>query len=306
MWKRQKPISLPQDQDDSVKTAQADPPFWKMVADSWADDLLFQAYIRQERKRALLATLPTPMSCPSLEMAAPTKMMTSNADTAKNPIAYCHCNVLIVPPPATPMLNGEETKVSATETAHDEDRPVEVRIIGGVGAETNHGGRVQAHCHQMYAPGTLQHLARRSLSPTPDSFVRNVGQNYIPFRIPITNRQGVAPAKWINVCMGVNPTVMGCMSKGGVVYQGEVHATPDHDHSPTPDYTHKQLCHLHSDYRLRHEVDEALECISNKSLLAEVARFCRTMDTMQRLQKEIRKKEDKLYCHRNNNCKSVN
>jgi hypothetical protein len=35
---------------------------------------------------------------------------------------------------------------------------------------------------------------------------------------------------------------------------------------PTPDYTNEQLLHLHSDYRLRHEVDEALEQIGDKSL----------------------------------------
>jgi hypothetical protein len=95
------------------------------------------------------------------------------------------------------------------------------------------------------------------------------------------------------------------MYKGGVVYQGDVHAAPDREHGPTPDYNNEQLLHLRSDYRLCHEVDEALEQIGDKSLSAEVARFRGTMDGIQRIQKEIRNKEDKLYCLANTNRKSV-
>jgi hypothetical protein len=90
--------------------------------------------------------------------------------------------------------------------------------------------------------------------------------------------------------MGVNPTAWGCMYKGGGVYQGDVHATPDHNHSPTPDYTNEKLLHLRSDYQLCHEVDEALERISDKSLHAEVVRYHGTMDGIQRIQKEIQDK----------------
>jgi hypothetical protein len=95
------------------------------------------------------------------------------------------------------------------------------------------------------------------------------------------------------------------MYKGGVVYQGDVHAAPDHDHGPAPDYTNEQLLHLRSDYQLHHEVDEALEQIGDKSLNAEIARFRGTMDGIQRIQKEIWDKEDELYCLANTNRKSV-
>jgi hypothetical protein len=50
MWKTQCPVFQIQDQDNSAKTVQADPPFWKMVVDTWADDFLFRAYVQQERK----------------------------------------------------------------------------------------------------------------------------------------------------------------------------------------------------------------------------------------------------------------
>jgi hypothetical protein len=174
-----------------------------------------------------------------------------------------------------------------------------------MGREADKGGGVQAHRQRMYAPGTPQRATRHSLSPTPNSFAHNRGQNYVPFRIPTTNGRGVATAKWIKVRMGVNPVVWGCMYKGGVIYQGDVHAAPNHDHGPTPDYTNEQLLHLHSDYCLRHEVDEALVQIGDQSLVTEVARYCSTMDGIQRIQKEIHEKEDELYCLTNTNHKLV-
>jgi hypothetical protein len=184
--------------------------------------------------------------------------------------------------------DNEETPVSPTETANNESRSVEVRVGRGMEGETNHGGRVQAHCCRMYAPGTLQRPMCHSLSPTPNGFVHNQGLNYVPFHIPTTNGRGTAPAKYVMVRMGINPTVAGCMYKGGVVYQGDVHAAPSHDHGDcTPDYTHEQLRHFRIDYTRRDKVDEALEHIGNKSLLAEVSRFRGTVDTMKRLQDEI-------------------
>jgi hypothetical protein len=112
-------------------------------------------------------------------------------------------------------------------------------------------------------------------------------------------------AKWVKVRMGVNPTAWGCMYKGGVIYQGDVHTSPIRDCGTTPDYNNKQLFHLCSDYQLRHEVDEALEQLGDKSLSAEVAQYRGTMDGMNRIQREIRDKEDELYCLANTNQKSV-
>jgi hypothetical protein len=52
-------------------------------------------------------------------------------------------------------------------------------------------------------------------------------------------------------------------------------------------------------------VDDALERIGDKSLLAEVSRFRGTMDTMERLNKEIQEREEELYCTGNDNRKCV-
>ena len=84
------------------------------------------------------------------------------------------------------------------------------------------------------------------------------------------------------------------MQKGGPVYLGDVHAAPDFDHGDTPQYEHEQRRHLLSDYAQRHEVDDALERIGDKSLIAEVARFWGTMDVLECLQREIREREEQL------------
>lgn len=55
---------------------------------------------------------------------------------------------------------------------------------------------------------------------------------------------GVTNAKWVQVCMGINPTMEGCMQTGSPVYLGEVHAAPNFDHGNMPDYTHEQLHHF--------------------------------------------------------------
>jgi hypothetical protein len=225
----------------------------------------------------------------------------------ENPIAYCHCSPTMLPPriDVDTEENNKETLVSPTETTNNESRLVEVRVGRGMEGETNHGGRVQAHRRRMYAPGTPQRPACRSLSPTPEGFIRNRRLNYIPFCIPTTNGQGVAPAKWVRLRMEMNPTVWGCAYKGGIVYQGDVHATPDRDHGPMPDYTNEQLLCIRSDYRLRQEVDEALVQIGDQSLTAEVTQYQNTMDGIQQIQKEIREKEDELYCLANTNHKSA-
>jgi hypothetical protein len=182
---------------------------------------------------------------------------------------------------------------------------VEVRDSQGVGSETDKGGGVQRYRHWTNTLGTAQRTTHRPLSPTPPGFNHNQGHHYIPFRVPTANGQGVTNAKYICVRMGVNPMADGCMYRGGVVHSGEVHATAERDRGATPDYTHEQLRHFCSGYSCRHEVDDALERIGDKSLMAEVSQFCGTMDTLEHLNKEILELEEELYCTGNNNCKCV-
>jgi hypothetical protein len=220
---------------------------------------------------------------------------------------YCHCEPLVLRPQGdvvaadddvqllTPIPNtdddksrkpiggyivydltedGEETTVSSKieEEARHPVR-VEVRVDGRVGTERDDGGAIPTHRSRADSSRTSQRTKKRPVSPAPDGFDRNHGHHYVPFRIPTADGRKMMTAKWVRVRMGVNPTVKGCAHKGGVVYLGEVHARPEYDQGATPDYTHQQLHHFRSDYTRRHEVDEVLERIRDKSLTAEVARY---------------------------------
>ena len=201
----------------------------------------------------------------------------------------------------------EETAISVSSTEEDEGTPVqvEVRNRGRVEGAANGGRGVPRHRGRHDPLRAAQRPTRDAVSPPPGGFDRNVGHNYVPFKIPTLSGHGVANAKWVRVRMGVNPTVEGCMQKGSPVYLGEVHAAPDFDHGETPQYEHEQRRHLLSNYVQRHEVDDALERIGDKSLIAEVARYRRTMDALERLQREIREREEQLYCVGNDNRKCV-
>ena len=201
----------------------------------------------------------------------------------------------------------EETAVSLGTTEEGEGTPVrvEVRDGGRVGGMADCGRRIQGSSCQHDPLGPTQCTTRCTLSPPPSDFDRNVGHNYVPFKIPTLSGHGVANAKWVRVRMGANPTVEGCMQRGSPVYLGEVHAAPDFDHGDMPQYAHKQRCHLLSNYAQQHKVDDALERIGDKLLIAEVARFCGTMDALEHLQKEIWEREDQLYCIGNDNRKCV-
>jgi hypothetical protein len=106
-----------------------------------------------------------------------------------NPVTYCHCSPTMLPPRINvdEEENDEEAQVLAAKDSDKENWPVEVHVGRGMGGEADERGGIQAHCRRMYAPGTPQRAARRSLSPTPDGFVCNRGQNYVPLRIPTTN-----------------------------------------------------------------------------------------------------------------------
>jgi hypothetical protein len=227
-----------------------------------------------------------------------TPVPNTSADKGKQPIKGYVVNHL--------TEDGEETQVPII---NKEEAPplewVEVCDRRGVGTKADNGGGIQRHSRRTDASWATQRTTRCPVSPTPPGLDLNQGHHYVPFRVPTTNGRGVTNAKYIRVRMGVNPTVNGCMYRGGVVHSGEVHAATEHDCGDTPDYTHKQLRHFHSNYSHRHEVDDALKRIGDKSLLAEVSRFRGTMDVMERLNKEIREREEEMYSSGNDNRKCV-
>jgi hypothetical protein len=100
IWRSQRPTFRVTPLTALTTAVQADPPFWKTVADAWADDFLFRAYIRQEKKWALLASLPATLPIPALpssSKAATMKMTTLSVGDAKTPSP-----IAIVAPPCSP------------------------------------------------------------------------------------------------------------------------------------------------------------------------------------------------------------
>jgi hypothetical protein len=88
----------------------------------------------------------------------------------ENPVAYCHCSPAMLPPHINVDEEEEDDKeavVPLAKTSNKENQPVEVRVGQGMGREADEGGRVQAHRHRMYTPGTPQHATRHSLSLPP-------------------------------------------------------------------------------------------------------------------------------------------
>ena len=150
------------------------------------------------------------------------------------PIDYCHCDALPIRPPtginsgrdvealATMVVEGftgagdqprpnlvihdltqddEETAISLTTAEEGEETPVcvEVREGRGMGGTTNHGERVPRNRHWYDPFRPPQRPTRNTVSPPPGGFDRNVGHNYVPFKIPTLSGHGVANAKWVRV-----------------------------------------------------------------------------------------------------------
>jgi hypothetical protein len=88
IWKSQKPTFSIAPPPSTLTKAQVDPTLWKKVADTWTDDFLFKVYLRQEKKQALLASLPATLltrTPPSSSKVATTKTTTSNVGAATTP-----------------------------------------------------------------------------------------------------------------------------------------------------------------------------------------------------------------------------
>jgi hypothetical protein len=167
------------------------------------------------------------------------------------PIDYCHCDLPMLPPRAasdldddiqllTPVPNTsadkgkrpikgyvvdrltEDSEETQVPTIDKEEAPplewVEVCDGRGVGAKADNGRGVLRHSRRTDTSWTAQRATRRPVSPTPSGFDLNQGHHYVPFCIPTTNRRGIMNTKYVRVRMGVNPTVDGCMYRGGVVH----------------------------------------------------------------------------------------
>jgi hypothetical protein len=137
--------------------------------------------------------------------------------------------------------------------------------------------------------------AARPVSPTPPGFEHNQGPTYIPFCIQENGRE--TPARYIRAHLDTpNPFVEGRLSLKGPTYHSEIHAATVHDVDiPPPPITADILWLLHTDYMGHDRVDEALGEIGDRSLIAEVAQYCRLERKRKSFQYSITCIKDQLF-----------
>jgi hypothetical protein len=82
----------------------------------------------------------------------------------------------------------------------------------------------------------------------------------------------------------------------GPVYRGEIHATPANDRDDAhPELTNESLRMLEPGYRDRSAVEDALGCVGDRSLGAEVTRWNVLKKKVKHLQDQIQEHEDQLF-----------
>ena len=101
----------------------------------------------------------------------------------------------------------------------------------------------------------------------------NHGSQYVPFHIVNRDRVTVL-AKYIKVKMTNDPYAYGMLNSMREVYKGLIHAAPMLDVTHIPCLGAKDLTSLRFDYVDASPIDNALACVGDKSLCAEVHRFC--------------------------------
>jgi hypothetical protein len=101
----------------------------------------------------------------------------------------------------------------------------------------------------------------------------------------------------VRVHLTDNPKVFRTMGWGETIYRGEIHAKAAHDMGPPAEYTHDDLWYLRADFQGKWQVDNALRCLGDISLAAEVRRYCAAMEVVGKLEASIKRLEDDLFIH---------
>ena len=122
----------------------------------------------------------------------------------------------------------------------------------------------------------------------------NHGPQYVPFHI--VNKDGVTvPAKYVKVKMTNDPYAYGMLSSTGEVYKGLIHAAPVLDITHIPRLGPDDLMSLRFDYADASRIDNALARVGDKSLCAEVHRFCHIKKRFAELEEQMKTLESEMW-----------
>jgi hypothetical protein len=105
----------------------------------------------------------------------------------------------------------------------------------------------------------------------PLGFVRNCGNNYVPF---ITTYHGIRqPVNFVQTILTSNSLVIGLRVDSSFVYAKSLHATPKYLFRERPIYALEDLEVLNDDHARRPMVDRKIEGLGDVTVLAEVIRY---------------------------------
>ena len=151
---------------------------------------------------------------------------------------------------------------------------------------------------RLYHPWSVHLVAvqtdEHAKSPVPNRFKPNLGPAYIPFHI--IDRDGhTIPAKYIKVKMTNDPYTYGMINSEGEVFKGLVHAAPVLDITHVPHITLEDLVSLHFDYPDASHINNTLVHVGDRSLVAEVHRFCHIKKWFTELDVQMKILEEEMW-----------
>ena len=122
----------------------------------------------------------------------------------------------------------------------------------------------------------------------------NRGPQYVPFHIVNRDRVTV-PAKYVKVKMTNDPYAYGMLNSTGEVYKGLIHAAPVLNITHVPHLGVDDLISLCFDYMDTSRIDNALARVGDKSLCAEVHRFCHIKKRFAELDTQMKTLESEMW-----------
>ena len=124
----------------------------------------------------------------------------------------------------------------------------------------------------------------------PGKFWANVPPRYIPFNVWHNSQEVVA--KYITINMTNDPYALGTMGAGCPIFRRPVHVAPCLMDQEVQNLEQPSVCILHHDYAGRNWVDDALVCLHDDGLKAEVHRFRKLHEELECKLEEVRIAED--------------
>jgi hypothetical protein len=148
--------------------------------------------------------------------------------------------------------------------------------------------------HISRAAESVSDLSSRLAHPPPPlGFKHNIGRNYVPCLIPLEGRRQV-PATYVRVVMSINPQVVGRRDGDEAEYGGPVYAQPDFG-AEASCYAADDLGQFKANAPEVEVFDSVLSLIHDRTLIAEVYRFCQSSMAVTQYQRSIEQIQERMW-----------